>query len=525
MLKTFIKRIGELGVEAQDDDLLKNKKRFLMYQSVLMSMGGVLWGIICLAIDKPMPSLIPFGYIFLTFINVYRFLRVRKFFLAQSFQTLISLLLPFFLQWSLGGFYESGGVGIWALLALASSLSYTNKNNSLLWLLAFLLLSIFSGVFDAEFSVLFRTEEIQKPLAVALVLMNTTIVSLLIFVLIIFYVNENNASYVKVTAAQAIVGESAKLSVLGQLSAGIAHEINTPLGAIRALAEENSEVYKGFMERMRELCKNLSDEEFEAFTLLYNESENNLSPHSPKEAREIRKNLEASLDQIGIEKSHLIARKLQEIQINSFNDPLLTLSKSAKFKKIIELLNELKSLKINNAVINLSVDKASRTVKALKLFMHSEENETNESFSLRESIETILTIYSNELKKGIEVEFNAVNFNQLIRGHQDSINQVWANLIVNACQAMNFKGKLILNCEQIEGNFSLISIQDNGPGIPELIQPRIFSPFFSTKEKGIGSGVGLSIVQQIIKREGGEIWFESSELTGTTFFVKLKNVV
>jgi signal transduction histidine kinase len=279
------------------------------------------------------------------------------------------------------------------------------------------------------------------------------------------------------------------------------------------------------MERIRVLCKNLSDEEFEAFTLLYNESENNSTPHSPKEAREIRKNLEASLDQIGIEKSHLIARKLQEIQINSLNDPLLILSKSAEFKKIIELLNELKSLKINNAVINLSVDKASRTVKALKLFMHSEEKETNESFSLLESIETILTIYSNELKKGIELEFNSVNFNQLIRGHQDSINQVWANLIVNACQAMNFKGKLILNCEQIEGNFSLISIQDNGPGIPEVIQPRIFSPFFSTKEKGIGSGVGLSIVKQIIKREGGEIWFESSEQTGTTFFVKLKNVV
>ena len=494
-----------------------------------------------------MQSLIPFGYIFLTFINVYTFLRVRKFFLAHSFQTLISLLLPFFLQWSLGGFYASGGVGIWALLALASSLSYTNKNNSLLWLLAFLLLSIFSGVFDAEFSLLFQTEEIQKPLAVALVLMNTTIVSLLIFVLIIFYVNENNSSYVKVTAAQAFLEESAKLSVLGQLSAGIAHEINTPLGAIRALAEENSEVYKGFMERMRALCKNLTDEEFEAFIFLYNESENNLNPHSPKEARKIRKNLEASLDQMGIEKSHLIARKLQEIQINSVNDPLLILSKSVEFKKIVELLNELKSLKINNAVINLSVDKASRTVKALKLFMHSEENETNESFSLRESIETILTIYSNELKKGIELEFDSffqfitiysnelkkgielefdsVNFNQLIRGHQDSINQVWANLIVNACQAMNFKGKLILNCEQIEGNFSLISIQDNGPGIPELIQPRIFSPFFSTKEKGIGSGVGLSIVQQIIKREGGEIWFESSELTGTTFFVKLKNVV
>ena len=247
MLKTFIERIGELGVEAQDDDLLKNKKRLLMYQSVLMSMGGVLWGIICLAIDKPVTSLIPFCYIFLTFINVYTFLRVRKFFLAHSFQTLISLLLPFFLQWSLGGFYESGGVGIWALLALASSLSYTNKNNSLLWLLAFLLLSIFSGVFDAEFSVLFRTEEIQQPFAVALVLMNTTIVSLLIFVLIIFYVNENNSSYVKVTEAQAFLGEPAKLSVLGQLSAGIAHEINTPLGAIRALAEENSEVYKGFM--------------------------------------------------------------------------------------------------------------------------------------------------------------------------------------------------------------------------------------------------------------------------------------
>ena len=525
MLKTFIERIGELGVEAQDDDLLKNKKRLLMYQSVLMSMGGVLWGIICLAIDKPVTSLIPFGYILLSAMNVYFFLKFRRFVVAHSFQTLISLLLPFMLQWSLGGFYNSGGVAIWALLALASSLSYTNKNKSFLWLLAFLILSIFSWSLDAQFMSFFSIEPVAVALAVDLVTMNMTVVALLIFSLIIFYVDKNNSSYHKVTSAQSFIEESAKLTVLGQLSAGISHEINTPLGAIRALAHENLEVHVGFMQRMRTLCKSLSEEQFEAFSNLYNASANHFTSHSPKESREMRKAVEIALTELGIEKAHFIARKLHESHLFSMNEDIVMLAKSPRFKEVIDLLHELKSLQINNAIINLSVDKASRTVKALRLFMHSEDHQTDESFNLQEGIDNILTIYNNELRKGIKVIIERKNFDHLIRGHQDSINQVWANLIVNACQAMNFNGTLTLNCEQIEENFSLVSIQDNGPGIPAAVQPKIFTHFFSTKEKGVGSGIGLSIVKQIINREGGEIWFESNPEMGTIFFVKLKNAV
>ena len=130
----------------------------------------------------------------------------------------------------------------------------------------------------------------------------------------------------------------------------------------------------------------------------------------------------------------------------------------------------------------------------------------------------VLTLYNNQIKQGVEVVKHYQD-TPAILGYPDELNQVWTNLIHNALQAMNYKGKLELTVKK-EDNYVVISIWDNGKGIPEEIKPRIFEPFFTNKPLGEGSGLGLNIVKRIIEKHGGEISV-TSKPNDTTFLVKL----
>jgi two-component system, NtrC family, sensor kinase len=88
--------------------------------------------------------------------------------------------------------------------------------------------------------------------------------------------------------------------------------------------------------------------------------------------------------------------------------------------------------------------------------------------------------------------------------YPDELQQLWNNLIQNALQAMAYRGKLTVMMRQVNDRV-IISIADNGHGIPPEIQEKIFEPFFTTKGMGEGNGLGLSIVQNIVDRHGGQV--------------------
>jgi signal transduction histidine kinase len=107
-----------------------------------------------------------------------------------------------------------------------------------------------------------------------------------------------------------------------------------------------------------------------------------------------------------------------------------------------------------------------------------------------------------------------------VQAHGGELNQVWTNLLDNAVSAMDGKGEVTIRTYQ-EADFITVSITDNGPGIPKEIQHRIFEPFYTTKDVGEGTGLGLDVVNRIVtNRFGGRIELES-EPGGTTFYVRL----
>ena len=128
----------------------------------------------------------------------------------------------------------------------------------------------------------------------------------------------------------------------------------------------------------------------------------------------------------------------------------------------------------------------------------------------------MLELYRNQLKHGVEV---IRSYETLpISCYPDELIQVWTNLIHNAVQAMQGKGRLEIRAFESEGR-AIVQVTDSGSGIPADIQEKIFEPFFTTKPAGEGSGLGLDIVRNIIEKHSGKIEVES--VPGKTTFTVL----
>ena len=134
-------------------------------------------------------------------------------------------------------------------------------------------------------------------------------------------------------------------------------------------------------------------------------------------------------------------------------------------------------------------------------------------------METVLTLYHNLLKQGVEV-IRKYDELPVIEGYPDDLNQIWTNLIHNSIQAMDLKGTLTITTRN-EGEYISVSIADTGCGIEPDIRDKIFEPFFTTKKQGEGSGLGLDIVKRIVEKHNGIITFTSELGQGTEFIVKL----
>ncbi|RLD70295.1 MAG: hypothetical protein DRJ10_20525, partial [Bacteroidetes bacterium] len=146
-------------------------------------------------------------------------------------------------------------------------------------------------------------------------------------------------------------------------------------------------------------------------------------------------------------------------------------------------------------------------------------SESKENANIIEGIETVLTLYNNQLKHGIEVKKNFKTVPEIMC-YPDELNQVWTNLIHNSIYAMQEKGKLEIIVSKTDTDI-VVKIKDNGKGISDEIQDKVFDAFFTTKPTGEGSGLGLDIVKKIIEKHNGTIDFESKEGDGTEFRVVL----
>jgi signal transduction histidine kinase len=152
--------------------------------------------------------------------------------------------------------------------------------------------------------------------------------------------------------------------------------------------------------------------------------------------------------------------------------------------------------------------------------MHSNVAEKKQPINLLDNIKSILFLFDELISDGLSIYIeNPESFLPVVEADPDELTHIWQNIITNAAHATSGKG--IISIYFTKDNDSItISIKDNGPGIPESIQSKIFQPYFTTKEKDKGTGVGLALCKEIIEKHKGEISV-SSHKGETIFHVKL----
>lgn len=300
------------------------------------------------------------------------------------------------------------------------------------------------------------------------------------------------------------LAQTEKFAVLGQLTAGMAHELNTPLGAIQSANGINHEFLNTTLPQALGLLKSLTPSEqafFDKLSTLCRPLGDTL-PALPN--RSSRRALAKTLADGGWEADDDLVEFALELKLS--DEVLAEVCASKRRQQILRLSRDLLTLSRMTRVVSEGVAKAAHVVDALRRYLEPGDDE-RVRFPLKDQVENLLALFHHKLKLGVEVVLD-IDEAITVVGDPHRLNQVWMNLIHNSLQAMGFKGTLTVAARQQTG-VTEVEVIDTGPGIPDAIKGRIFEPYFTTKKHGEGLGLGLDLCRKILDDHQGTMRFRS----------------
>ncbi len=308
---------------------------------------------------------------------------------------------------------------------------------------------------------------------------------------------------------QELLLRNERMAQLGSLTAGVAHELKNPAIAVTRGAgqlEADLDDFEKAQTRVSQLGLNddqkgiLVDIEGCVKEKARHPTGLDVITRSDRE-----RELEAWLESQGRQESWESAAVLVDMDFGTAD--LTALEEDFSREQLVEVIGWLKSVySVSNLLseVRQGAERISEIVKALKSYSYQGQA-SFQSVNLQEGLENTLLILRSKIKPGIKVRREYAPDLVEIQAYGSELNQVWTNIIDNAADALDGKGEIIIRTRR-KGNWAEVEIEDNGPGIAEEVQSKIFNPFFTTKPAGKGTGLGLQISYNIVvHRHHGDI--------------------
>jgi len=306
-----------------------------------------------------------------------------------------------------------------------------------------------------------------------------------------------------------------KLAMIGEITAGITHDLNTPIGAVKIGAEsiryslENlfkSVIEKCSFEQLHYACGRAVESNVKMFIgglQVMRETK------AFSEMLKLRYPERNDLDNLS--SAFVKARILAE------EDAVIDYVMSGKNPfELLDLMYHIQSIRTFVETVMEAGEKAASVIRNLRFYLKEGANISKDNVNLHENIRTVLNVFNHQLKQGIELHFDVPQDLEIV-GYESKLYQLWSNLIKNAIDAIGSSGELSISGWKEKGRL-MVEVKNSGTMIPMELRDKIFEKFFTTKSDMNGTGLGLSIVSKVIEDHGAQIKLDSNE-HDTSFLV------
>ncbi len=323
----------------------------------------------------------------------------------------------------------------------------------------------------------------------------------------------------------AMESQREKLAALGQMSAGLAHELNNPAAAAKRSAQALGDALDSINSVMATFVDS-GVERADAAHLIALQQEAlaraaAATPRSAIDAADAEDEMGELLEVHGIAEAWRIAEPLAAAGLDRAWLEQVQARAGAAFPAAVDWVATSLTARSLADDLREATERMSTLVGAIKAYTYMDQADLQE-VDIHDGLEATLTILHHKLKHTrIKVQREYGDAVPRICVYGSELNQVWTNLLDNAIDALGEQGTITLSTGCWEGNGAEVRIADDGPGIPADVQRRVFDPFFTTKGVGAGTGLGLDATRRIVaERHDGTIDFTSGP-GGTTFTVRL----
>jgi signal transduction histidine kinase len=314
------------------------------------------------------------------------------------------------------------------------------------------------------------------------------------------------------------ITDQEKLVMVGEIASGIAHDLNTPLGAIKSGGESirytlegifKDTIWKCSADQIKFACGRAVETNFDLFVG---------GLQMRKESNQFNEFLADEFPNLDSEKRKKLADLFVKCRIRmTERDTIERVINSQNSETFLNLIYQIQMTRTFVDTIINSGERAANVVQDLKSFIKDPKNSGKSNVNLKKNIASVLNIFNYEIQRNTELFFT-VDDKLEIEGYDIRLFQLWSNLIKNALECIEeseLRGELKIYSEETDEEIA-VCVENTGKGIPEEIKNKIFDKFFTTKANRNGSGLGLSIVKNVVDEHHARITVDSDD-KGTCF--------